>query len=92
MEPEFFRYLPRNATVFYALIILCLLVLAFVAHDEFGYSALPVLYATSPLSGLLYHSGFNFLFSIFVGAVINGGVLFAFLKGIAFFRASNEPK
>ncbi len=92
MATELLRYLPRNAAGFYALIVLCLFVLAFVAHDEFGYSAIPVLYATSPLSRLLYHSGFNLLSCIIVGAVVNGGVLFTLLKGVAFFRTPSEPK
>jgi hypothetical protein len=92
MATSFIRRVPRIVTGFYASIVLCLFILAIMVRDEFGFSAIPLLYATCPLSRLLYHSGFNFLFSIAVGAVINAGLLFALLKGVDSWRASSAPK
>jgi hypothetical protein len=73
----------------YALMVLCLFILAVVSHDDFGFRFIPVLYSTYPLSYLLYKH-FDFLPSIIAGEVVNTVVLFTLLKGVAYFRASSR--
>jgi hypothetical protein len=77
--------MPLILTCCYVAIVLIFLVLAIVAgmtgQDEFGYSGIPLLYATFPLSLFLYKTH-GFLFSIGIGCIVNAGVLYAFLKTI----------
>ena len=75
----------------YAAIVLCLLILALVTHDEFGFRFIPVLYATYPLSRLLYKSS-NILYSIVIGGAINALLLFALLKGVAYLWVFGRTK
>lgn len=77
--------MPLTLTGCYVLAMLIFFVLAAVAglsgQDEFGYSWVPLLYATFPLSLVLYKTH-GFLFSISVGAIVNAGILYALLKAI----------
>lgn len=85
------RRIPVIVAVAYAAIFLSLLTLAMVTTDEFGFRFIPVLWATYPLSRLLYRDS-DILFSAIVGGVVNTILLFALLKGIAFLRASSATK
>jgi hypothetical protein len=75
----------------YAALVLCLLILALVTHDEFGFRFIPVLYATYPLSRLFYTNS-NILYSILIGGTINAILLFALLKGVAYLWALSRTK
>jgi hypothetical protein len=83
--------IPLIVAVSYASIALCLFVFAMVVHDEFGFSGIPVLYVTYPLSFFLYKH-FDFLPSIVAGGAVNTLVLFALLKGVAYFMEPSRRK
>lgn len=72
--------IPVIVATSYAAIVVCLLTLAVVTTDEFGYRFIPVMYATYPLSVLLDRGSYLF-FSIFLGGAVNALLLFALLKG-----------
>jgi hypothetical protein len=75
--------IPLIATCIYAAIVFLLLILAAIlgitGKDEFGYSGVPILYITSPLSLLLYKTH-GFLFSIGMGCAVNAFLLYSSLK------------
>jgi hypothetical protein len=75
--------IPLIAASTYGAIIFLLLILATIlgatGQDEFGYSGVPVLYMTSPLSLLLYKTH-GFLFSIGMGCVLNAFLFYSSLK------------
>jgi hypothetical protein len=75
--------IPLVATRTYGAIVFLLLILATIlgktGRDEFGYSGVPVLYATSPLS-ILFYKNHGFLFSIGMGGVLNASLLYSSLK------------
>jgi hypothetical protein len=75
--------IPLTVACTYGAIVFVLLILATIlgitGKDEFGYSGVPVLYITSPLSLLLYKTH-EFLFSIGMGCVVNAFLLYSSLK------------
>jgi hypothetical protein len=75
----------------YAVIVLCLFILALVTRDEFGYRFIPVIYATWPLSFVLYKNS-DIFFSILIGGGVNTVILFALLKGVAYITAPSGTK
>jgi len=83
--------MPAIVAGSYALIALCLFIYAMVVHDEFGFSGIPVLYVTYPLSFFVYKH-FDFLPSIVTGGAVNTLVLFALLKGVAYSMESSRRK
>jgi hypothetical protein len=62
-----------------------------VGQDESGYSGVPILYATSPLSLFLYRT-YDFLFSVSVGGGMNAALLYALLKAITYAKGSRKAK
>jgi hypothetical protein len=75
--------IPLIAACSYLAILVLLLILAVVVHDEFGFSFIPLLYATFPLSRMLYRSS-NILFSIGIGGAVNACLLYALLKAAGY--------
>ena len=75
--------IPLIATCTYGAIVFLLLILATIlgitGRDELGYSGVPVLYATSPLS-IWFYKNHGFLFSIGMGGIVNASLLYTSLK------------
>ena len=85
--------MPAIVACGYAGIVLCLLTLAMVTTDEFGYRFIPVLYSTYPWSYLIYQVTNITLIPILLGAAINTLILFfAVSRGIALFRKPSGTK
>ena len=83
--------IPLIVAVVYALIVLCMFLMATFSQDEFGYRFIPVIVATSPLSRVVFQNSGNSI-SFLVGAAVNTLLLFGLLKGIASLMASREAK
>ena len=66
-----YRRVPLTVACFYAAMVLLFFAFAMIVGitglDEFGYSSVPLLYATYPLGYFLYQKTHNFLFSIALG-------------------------
>ncbi len=76
----------------YPAILLLLLIFAFVDRDEFGFSFIPVIYATGPLSLWLLKANSQFLVAIYAGGTANAAILYALLKVADFARKSRASK
>ena len=84
---------PLLATGFYLAIVLVLFIFAVAVSDEFGFSAVPLLYATSPLSLWLYHQEPQaFLFSVCVGGAVNAAFLYLLLKAVDYAQSLKRAK
>jgi len=75
--------MPLIVACCYAAIVLCLFFFAMfemlTGRDEFGYSAIPALYATYPLSPFLEHKTAYWWLAIGVGGGVNFVLLYALL-------------
>jgi hypothetical protein len=83
---------PLIVACCYSAIILLLFIFAFADRDDFGYSFIPVAYATAPLSLWLSNATSQFLVAIGVGGAANATILYALLKVADSVRKSREPK
>lgn len=85
--------LPMIVAGTYTAIVFLLFVLAIVTHDEFGYSFIPVLYTTGPVSLFLeWHIALDNTFvAIAAGGVANAGLLYALAKVVSL-KASRRTK
>ena len=92
-EPSQRSRAPLIATGLYIAIVLALFILAVAVSDEFGFSAIPLLYATFPLSLWLYHQEPQaFLFSVCVGGGANAALLYLLLKAIDYAKSLRRAK
>jgi len=84
---------PLIVTGLYLAIVLALFVFAIAVSDEFGFSAIPLLYATSPLSLWLYQQEPRaFLFSVCVGGFANAAFLYLLLKAVDYAKSLKRAK
>jgi hypothetical protein len=84
-QPKVGSHMPLIVACSYTAILVLLTIFAgvigMVGQDEFGYSSVPILYATSPLSLFLYRTH-DVLFSVSIGGGMNAALLYALLKAI----------
>lgn len=88
MAKVFYSRLPLIVAGSYAAIVLLLFVLALVIHDEFGFSFIPVLYATCPLSLFFEKHTRNLFIAIGAGGAANAAVLYALMKIVGLIKTS----
>jgi hypothetical protein len=91
MKKPIFMRLPVLAPAAYLIIVLLLFLVAWFEPDEFGFSFIPLIYATCPVSRLLYPPG-EFLTGVVAGAAVNAGILFVLFKAISLWKAGEEKK
>lgn len=83
---------PLIVACCYSAIVLLLLIFAYVHQDEFGFSFIPVAYATAPLSLWLFKATSQFLVAIGAGGVANAVILYALMKVADSARKSRSSK
>ena len=87
---------PLIVACSYASIVLLLIILAVMAsligQDEFGYGAIPALYATYPLGLFVYDKTLNWFIAVGVGGVLNFVLLYSLLwiAGYAFRKGTSN--
>ena len=96
MEKSSRSRIPLIVACSYAAIVLALFILAVMAsligQDEFGYGAIPALYATYPLGLFVYDKTLNWFVGVGVGGGVNFVLLYSLLWIAGYAQASRKAK